>query len=242
MNQDLEALLLVQQNDEGIRGIEARRDALAPRITALDKARQRATEEVARCEASLLRETEKQRVLTSRIVEHRERHDKNVEVLNQAQKLKEATAAAAQVESARRVLAEDESEMLGASRRITDLRTQLGAFQEVLSGVSAEQEEARASLLTELAAIDAELQEARRIRETAAEHIDRALLLKYDKVQARRRSAALFEVHANFACGSCDTAIPVQRRPKMATGTIIEVCEGCGVLLYHRPTPAPVAG
>ncbi len=235
MNQDLEALLVVQRDDEVIREIEAQRDALSPRIKALDKARQRAAEDVAKCESTLSREQEKLRALESRITDHRARHDKNLEVLNNAQKLKEATAASAQVEAARKVLADDESELLVSTRRVTDLRTQLAAYQEVLQSVSTEQESARSSLAGELAEIDARLETARAHRERSTEGIDKGLLLKYDKVQARRRSAALYEVHGNFACGSCDTAMPVQRRPKMATGAIIEICEACGVLLYFRP-------
>ena len=42
MNTELEALLVVQQDDDVIRGIQARQDALAPRLAALDKIRQRA--------------------------------------------------------------------------------------------------------------------------------------------------------------------------------------------------------
>ena len=56
MNPELEALLIVQQHDEAIRAIEARRDAFAPRLVSLDKARKRAVDEVARNEAALARE------------------------------------------------------------------------------------------------------------------------------------------------------------------------------------------
>ena len=48
MNTELQALLIVQQDDEVIRAIEARREALAPRLAALDKARKRAADEVSR--------------------------------------------------------------------------------------------------------------------------------------------------------------------------------------------------
>ncbi|MEY4958139.1 MAG: hypothetical protein RL409_2396, partial [Gemmatimonadota bacterium] len=112
MNTELKALLIVQQDDEVIRAIEARRDALAPRLATLDKARKRAADEVSRTEGALERELEKHRAIESRLVDHRIRHDKNVEVLNSAQKLKEVTAAAAQVEAARKMVADEESESL----------------------------------------------------------------------------------------------------------------------------------
>ena len=237
MNPEVQALLAVQQDDEGIRAIEARRDALAPRMAALDKARQRATDEVGRNDAALERELARIHALESRIADHRDRHEKNLNVLNQAHKLKEATAAMAQVETARRVLADEESELLGMSRRITDLRSAATASREVLESIVHEQNDARETILIERQSIEAELVEAQAKRAITAAVVGRSLFSKYDRLQQRRRSAAIYALHADFSCGSCDTAIPLQRRPAMASGQSIEICEGCGVLLYLAATP-----
>lgn len=240
MNRELEALLIVQQDDELIRGIEARRDAFTPRLAALDKARKRAVDEVARNRGALDRELERHRALEALTSEHRARHEKNLSVLDQAHKLKEATAAMAQVETARRVLADDESELLAMTRRITDLRTGVTAAQEVLEALEKEQVEARAAIESERGAIDGELDTARAKRAVSAADVGRSLLSKYDRVQARRRAAAIFPLHADFSCGSCDTAISMAQRPAMVNGHSIEVCEGCGVLLY-LPSPGATA-
>lgn len=237
MNTELQALLLVQEDDEVIRGIEARRDALLPRMAALDAAQRRALEQVSKAEAALEREAVKQRLLEGRIADHRLRHDKNVELLNNAAKLKEATAAAAQVEAARRALAEEESELLAVTRRITDFRTALVAHREVLEQTTADQAAARTTLVAEQQAIEAELAAARVKRDTLSQGVDRALLSKYDRVSSKRRSAVVFELR-DYCCSACDTAIPLQRRPAMSSGTRIEPCEACGVLLYYVP---PVA-
>ncbi len=239
MNQDLVALLVVQQDDDVIRAIEARGQALAPRLSALDKARQRAIDEVAHNEAALARETERHRALESRLAEHRARHEKNLGVLNQAHKLKEATAAMAQVETARKVLADDESELLATTRRLGDLRSALGASRESLEALGLEQAETRSSIEAERAAIASDLARARAKRMTSAEAVSKGLLFKYDRVQQRRRAPAVFALHPDFSCGSCDTAIPLQRRPAMTTGHAIEVCEACGVLLYLAPSQPP---
>lgn len=238
VNTELQALLVVQQHDEVIRAIETRRDALAPRLATLDKARKRAADEVSRTEGALDRDVEKHRALEARIVDHKIRHDKNVEVLNNAQKLKEVTAAAAQVEAARKLLADEESESLAMSRRIVDLRNAVAAHREVLERTTTEQESARAALAGELAVIDKELGAARTKRDKASVGIGASLLSKYNRVQARRRTTVVFQLHEDFSCGSCDTAIPLQRRLPMSTGTLIEPCEGCGCLLYYIPTPA----
>lgn len=240
MNTELQALLIVQQDDEVIRAIETRRDALAPRLATLDKARKRAADQVTRTEGALERELEKYRALEGRIVDHKIRLDKNVDVLNSAQKLKEVTAAAAQVEAARKVLADEESESLALSRRIVDLRNALAVHREVLERTSADQEAARSTLAAELAVIDKELGVASGRRNKSSVGVGKSLLSKYDRVQARRRTIVVFQLHDDFSCGSCDTSIPLQRRLPMSTGAIIEPCEGCGCLLYYIPAP-PVA-
>ncbi len=237
MNSELEALLRVQEHDERIRSIEDRRESFGPRLAALDKARQRTEDEAARNEAALNRELDRLHALEAQMSEHRIRHDKNVEVLNHAHKVKEATAAMAQVEAARRVLADEESDLLALTRRIADLRTASVASREAIATLASAQEEARASIATQRGSIDTELSAARAERLAVATHVDRALLARYDRVQSRRRDAAVFALSADFSCGSCDTAIPRNRRPAMASGTLIETCEGCGALLYVVTAP-----
>jgi predicted nucleic acid-binding Zn-ribbon protein len=238
VNSELQALLRVQEDDDAIRAIEARRDSLGPRVVALDKARQRAIDEAARNEAALNKELDRLHALEARIAEHKIRHDKNVAVLDQAHKLKEATAAMAQVESARKVLAEEESELLSITRRIADLRTAVTASREVVSSTEAEQVESRAGIASERASIDGEIAAARRRRDETARAVTPALLTRYDRVYSRRKSTVVFALGPGYACGQCDTGIPLQRRPAMSSGTKIETCEGCGSLLYVPDAPA----
>lgn len=236
MNQELQALLVVQGDDEIIRDIEARLEALLPRLRTLEAVVKRVQDDVTRTDAAIEKELVKHRSLEERIADHKLRHERNVGILNQAHKLKEATAAAAQVEAARRVLAEEESELLVSSRRLSDLRAAVGAYREQLAQVEAEQAAVRASLAAERAIIDEELAAARARRAGSARGVGPALLSRYERVMTRRQSAALFALNADYSCGACDTAIPLQRRLPMSTGTIVEPCEGCGVLLYWRVT------
>jgi predicted nucleic acid-binding Zn-ribbon protein len=228
---DLEALLAVQRHDEVIRDIERQKDSLAPRLASLNSARKRVEDEITRTEATLARETERHRALEARIVEHRSRHEKNVEILNHAHRLKEATAAAAQVETARRVLAEEESELLALNRRIIDLRAALNAARESLVDLQSTQAEERAALESEAASIDGTIREAMAVRNEAARAVPAPLLSKYERVNSRRRTQVVFALR-NFSCGNCDTSISMQRRPAMQVSHQIEVCEQCGVLLY----------
>jgi hypothetical protein len=228
VNRELDALLAVQADDVAIRAIESRRDALAPRLLLLDATQKRAMEEVTRTESALERELTRQRVLETRSF-----HERATAALDSAEKLSEATTAAAQVESTRRALADGESEALGLTRRVADLRTALAAHREVLAQVSTDQGGARTELEAQRAAIDAELATARARRQLSASAVSAGLLSKYERIAARRKAEALIELR-DFCCRACDTAIPLQRRPVMAAGNVIEPCEGCGVLLYHR--------
>lgn len=240
MNHELEALLVVQQDDAVIRDVQSRRDAIAPRLLALDQARKRAAEEVSRNAMALERESARHRALELQIAEHRDRHEKHLDVLNHAHKLREATAAMAQVETAKKVLVTEESELLALSRRLTDLRTASTAATEQLARLDQEQTEIRATIIQEQSTLAQELADAQAQRALSAANVGKTLLSQYDRVHARRQSDAVFALQPGFSCSSCDTAIPLQRRPKISGGQTIEVCEGCGVLVYMPVKDATV--
>jgi predicted nucleic acid-binding Zn-ribbon protein len=131
------------------------------------------------------------------------------------------------------VLAEEESEMLALTRRIADLRTSTEAAKAALAELDQHQAEARAAMEVERGEIARAMKEAQARRAESAKAVNPSLLSKYDRVHQRRRDVAIYAVHSGFSCGSCDTAIPLQRRPAMTSGAqAIEVCEACGVLLY----------
>jgi predicted nucleic acid-binding Zn-ribbon protein len=77
----------------------------------------------------------------------------------------------------------------------------------------------------------AALREARGRREGSAARVSRGILSKYERIRGRAHEPSLYPLRG-AACGRCNTAIPLQRRNAIAAGRSIEVCEGCGVLLY----------
>ncbi|MEP6763978.1 MAG: hypothetical protein ABJB66_06690 [Gemmatimonadaceae bacterium] len=236
MYPELEALLALQDDDEALRIVEAELASLSPRALAMDKAKSRAQEECKRVDTALTRETERFRGLESRIADHRARHDKNLETLNHAHKLREATAAMAQVESAKKVVAEDESELLALSRKLAELKAASAAAHDALDMLILEQADARAALEVERAGFGKRIADATSKRKAAATKVGAPLLAKYDRMNTRRKGPAVFALR-NFCCGQCDTAVSMQRRPALSTGNTIETCEGCGVLLYFVPAP-----
>lgn len=240
MHPELQDLLALQNDDEALRAIEAELASLNPRIQQLDKLRARAADESAKADALLARESERHRALELRIAEHRDRHEKNLNTLNQAHKLREATAAMAQVESAKKVVAEDESELLALSRRLSDLKTAATLARESMETTNRDQVEQRAALEIERAGFGKRIADAQAKRAASATKVGAQLLARYDRMNSRRKGPAVFALR-NFSCGQCDTAVSMQRRPALSAGQIIETCEGCGVLLYFEPAPAPAA-
>lgn len=242
MQPELVALLAVQEDDEAIRALEGALAGFTPRLASLDKARQRAVDEVERTRVAIERETERYRALEVRIRDHREKHERNVAALDQARKLREATAAMAQVEMARRVLAEEESELSGMARRLGELQSALEAHRAVLAALESEQEESRAALAREMSEVETQLAAARRVRDEKASSVGPSLLSRYERIARRRQDRAVFAIRG-LTCGACDTSIPLQRRNSLLVVGLIDVCEACGVLLYAAPdAPAAEAG
>jgi predicted nucleic acid-binding Zn-ribbon protein len=200
-------------------------------MAALDKKREAAAAAVNRSKAAVEAEERRQRELQGKVGQHKAMQEKNLAQLDAVKRLKEATAAMAQVESARRIIAEDESELQALSRRLSELRSTVQSSEAGLAEIESEQAAAREEIDKERAEIDASLGEARAQREGKTSGVSRALLGKYDRIRTRR-TQALYPLRGE-SCGNCDTAIPMQRRNHLAVNGPIDVCEACGVLLYR---------
>ncbi len=231
MNAEVQALLDLQGDDSVIRELENKAAALEPKLADLDRRREVAAAALTRARAAVESEEKRQRELQARVAQHKQIQERNLAQLDAVKKMKEATAAMAQVESARRMIAEDESEITTISRRITELQANVKTAEAALTDVEVEQETARSEIVGEREKIDAELKGARGIRNTKSQNVNKSLLSKYDRIRTRRPNA-LYPLNGQ-ACGNCDTSIPLQRRNVMAGDGAIEVCEACGVLLYR---------
>jgi predicted nucleic acid-binding Zn-ribbon protein len=234
MASEVEALLALQEDDTKIADLENRRRSLEPRMAALDKKREAAAAAVNRSRAAVETEERRQRELQGKVAQHKQLQERNLAQLDAVKRLKEATAAMAQVESARRIIAEDESELQALARRLAELRSTVQSSESGLADVESEQATARGEIDKEREEIDASLGAARAEREGKTGAVSRVLLGKYDRIRTRRIQA-LYPLRGE-SCGNCDTAIPMQRRNQMAVNGPIDVCEACGVLLYRSTT------
>jgi hypothetical protein len=239
VNDQLDALLALQTADDALQALESRLAALAPRIARLDAERQAADKVLAGARQALEREGERHSHLSERAGEFRRMNERAVSQLDQVRKAHHASAAGAQVDISRRALTDAEAELHASGTRLSGLQSALDGAEQRIQDIEGEQAPLREAVEAERQVLERELVGARQARAGLARHVDARLLQKYERVRSRRRGPAVFALH-RFACGSCDTAIPTQRRAGMLAGTI-EVCESCGVLLYAPPVTATAA-
>ncbi len=231
MHADLAGLLELQEDDEQLRELERRERELHERTRALDAEVAAQAGEVERAGEALEAEEERRRGLELKVQEHRQLQERNLAALEGVWKPREATAAMSQVDLTRRVLAQEESELQGITGRIVDLRAAMEAQRSELVALESRQIEAREAIEADRNELATEMEQARTQRSRAAGKVSRPLLSRYERIRARHPEGALHPLRGG-ACGRCNTAIPIQRRKTMAGGRSIEMCEGCGVLIY----------
>ncbi|HET7613598.1 MAG TPA: hypothetical protein VFK26_06695 [Gemmatimonadaceae bacterium] len=230
MQQEVEALLALQEDDLKIREIENQIRALDPQLAEFDKRKQQAVAAIGRAEAAVQAEEKKQREIQGRLAQHKQLQERNLHQLEDVKRMREATAATAQVEATRRMMAEDESELAILGRRLHDMNAQVAAAKQALQDVEEAQKAARPEIEEKRAELQVQLDDAKRDRNGRAGSVSRPMLGKYDRIRGKRNQA-LYALRGG-SCGNCDTAVPLQRRNIMAGTGQIEVCEACGVLLY----------
>jgi predicted nucleic acid-binding Zn-ribbon protein len=230
MQQEVEALLALQDDDLKIREIEDQIRSLDPKLAEFDRKREQAAAALMRAEAAVQAEEKKQRELQSRLSQHRTLQERNLHQLEDVKRLREATAATAQVEATRRLMAEDESEIAILGRRINEMNAAVTSSRQALASLEEQQKAARPEIEAKRSELQVQLDAAKRDRDGRAVSVSRPMLGKYDRIRGKR-TQALYALRGG-SCGNCDTAVPLQRRNIMSVSGQIEVCEACGVLLY----------
>ena len=231
MHPDVTALLAVQDDDLQIHELETRLAELRPRLDAMARERDKALTGLQEARNIAASEERRRHEVAGRVAQHRALQEKNQAALNNVTSMREATAATAQLETAKRMIDEDERELAQIGQRSAEANRLVDERQRVASELETAQLQARDSLAADQKGLEQKLTKARKDREAKAAHVPRALLSRYDRIRSRRRVHAVFPLRNN-SCGNCDTNLPLQRRSLMSNTGVTEVCEGCGVMLY----------
>ncbi len=231
MNPDLVSLLALQQDDLAVQQVRSRLKEIDEQVAALDRAKAGASAALTRAKTALEAEETRHRDLTNKVQDHKALQEHHVGALDAVRKPREATAAMAQIEMTRKVLAQEESDLHAMGSRIMDLRQAAGLQELEIAEIEQKQAEDRTAIAETRAGIEKELAAAIAKRTGTSAGVSKGMLSKYERLRDRGQSEPLFALRGQ-ACGRCNTAIPLQRRNGIAGGKAIEVCEGCGVLLY----------
>jgi predicted nucleic acid-binding Zn-ribbon protein len=231
MHPDVAALLAVQDVDVTLHELESRRAALQPRLDTMARERDKARLALAQAQQSAAAEEKRRQDVAARVAQHRALQEKNQAALNNVTSMREATAATAQLEQAKRMIDEDERELSQIGQRLMEANRLADERSTTADELEIAQAEARDSLAADQQAIDQQLGDARAERQRKAATVPRALLSKYERLRSSKRVHAVYPLHGN-SCGHCDTMIPLQRRSIMVGTGATEICEGCGVMLY----------
>lgn len=228
---DVAALLALQSDDAQVYAVERQLDELAPRLRALEAEQAREEQALQRARETLEREDQRCRDLRDRIAQHREAQDRHQAHLDSITNMRQATAAMTELEHSRRMIADAERDVEIMGRRLQEQRKGVEEREQALAELVARIGETRTELEGRRAALDAELKAALARRTERARTVPRALLGRYDRIRTRKREHTVVPLRGS-SCGNCDTMLPLQRRNAMAGSGNVEVCEGCGVLLY----------
>jgi predicted nucleic acid-binding Zn-ribbon protein len=231
MHPDVQSLLAVQQDDLQIYALEGQLAELAPRLAALEQERARVAGALDRARKGVEAEEVRQREARGRVETHKQLAERSQRQYEGVSSPREATAALGQLEQTKRMVESSQRDADQIQGRINEMRHQVAELEGQLVAVEQRQGEARSALDAERARIQRDLDEATRKRDALAAKVPPRLLGTYDKVRSRRRTEIVFPLRG-ASCGACDTAIPTQRRASMISSGALEMCEGCGMLLY----------
>lgn len=231
MHPDVEALVALQADDTIVQELEERLASLEPRLQALERQQAVAREALDRARQALEVESGRVGETRDRVTQARTLQDRSQSQLEHVTSAREAAAAMAQSDAARRLASTAEGELTGVQRRMEQLREQVAQAEKALVELEQAQEAERADIAARRRDLEEELRHARMKREGASHRVPRPLLGKYDRIRHRVGATAVFPLRGG-SCGNCDTTLPVQRQREMRRTGGIETCEACGVLLY----------
>lgn len=238
MHPDLPKLLDVQGKDRRLAEINARLAALATERDALDAALEAARNQIVTARRGLEESAARRDEKAAKLEAQRAHQEKRRARLEQERSPRVAAQLMADVELARSILAQEESDWLRLAEEATQREAAVAAAEGRLAELEAEQTELRTDLATRTEAATAEHDEALGERESAAAGLDKTLRTRYDRLRTSRKTEVLVPA-TNAICTACYTAIPRSRIGQLqADGLLLEGCEMCGAILYLEEVTA----
>ena len=231
MHPDLVKLLDLQSKDFALLEIETRLADVAELTATLDRAMEEAENGVSMAARAVADAIQRRVELEAKIETYRVQQERRRQAIEMTHPGKRAATLMAELDLARSVLAQEESEWVRLADRVTSLEARVTDAEAALEALREEQVPERASLGAREHDIQAERNAALKVRAECAAHVEKRLLTRYDRLRQNRSPQVVVQMSA-AACGSCFTAVPLHRRSLIKSGAVVEGCEVCGVILY----------
>ena len=231
MQSDLKNLLALQEDDRAIMAIEAELEALEPELAQLDAVIAQLDEDLGRARGELSEADGKREELEGRIETYRVMQERRRQKLEWVRGAKEASALMAEIDLARGVLAQEETEWIRSADGVQAIQTREKEAEDRAIAERESQAARRAEIEVVQKDCQARLAKARKQRELTAKNVASKLLARYGRILTGRAPLAMYELHSD-ACGHCFTAVPMHLRQQIRRGDVVATCEACGVIVY----------
>jgi len=232
MHPDLAKLLKLQEKDLGLKAVEESLAALHEEVAALDLAVATGEDVHTAAQRAVADAVARRTETEVKIEGYRGQQDRRKQRLEITRPGKVAASIMAELELARSVLTQEESEWVRMDETVRGLEEQVVQAAAELEELKKTQDPERAELLAREESLLAERKSVTRSREASAKKLDKPLRIKYDRLY-QSRSVAVVVAMSGPACGACFTTIPLHRRTQIKNGSVLGGCEVCGVILYY---------
>lgn len=231
MHADLVKLLDLQAKDLAVAEVERRLGALREETGVLDQAVERAREVMETARRAAVDAARRRDELEAKIESYRVLQERRQQRLEHVRNPKEASTLMAELDLARSVVAKEENDWVRSSDAVTQAQFKAAEEERNVAMLAEGQTPDRERLAARRAELEAELAEARRVREESASRLERPLRIRYDRLR-KARSGDVIVPLVGGSCGSCHTSVPLNRRSQIRAGTVVDGCEACGAILY----------
>lgn len=231
MHADLVKLLDLQAKDSAVAEVERRLGGLREETGILDQAVERAREAMETARRAAVDAARRRDELEAKIESYRVLQERRQQRLEHVRNPKEASTLMAELDLARSVVAKEENDWVRSSDAVTLAQFKAAEEERNVAALAEGQSPDRERLAARRAELEAELAEARRVREESASRLERPLRIRYDRLR-KARSGDVIVPLVGGSCGSCHTSVPLNRRSQIRAGTVVDGCEACGAILY----------
>ena len=231
MHADLVKLLDLQAKDAVLSGVDQRLTALGEEAAVLDQALQEARTNLETARRVLTDGRRRRDELEAKIESYRTLQERRRLRLEQVRNPKEASTLMAELDLAKSVLAKEENDWVRSADSVTQLELRVQGEELNLKAVETAQAQQRRDLAERRARLQSERDGAAREREATAASIEKSLRSRYDRLRRTRTSDVVVPL-VGGTCGGCHTAVPLNRRSQINSGTVLDGCEACGAILY----------